>query len=125
MSLVSWTSKKQNTVESSTFGSEYVALKLAMEKIIGLRYKLQMMGVELDGPANIFGDNESVIKNPINPEATLKKKNLSIAYHKCRECFASGIANLYFVRSEENLADLLTKVLPVPKRKNIFDCIYI
>ena len=125
MALIVWDSKKQNTVESSTFGSEYIALKLSMEKIIGLRYKLRMMGVSLDGPANVFGDNESVIKSTSNPEATLKKKNISIAYHKCRECFAAGIADMFFIRSEENLADLLTKVLPVVKRKEIFRCIFL
>ena len=103
MTLIGWHSRKQNTVELSTFGSEYVALKLAMEKLIGLRYKLHMMGVALDGPAN--------------PEATLKKNNVSITYHKCRECFAAGVVVIYFVYSDENLADLLTKVLPVVKRK--------
>jgi len=65
-----------------------------------------------------------VVKSAINPEATLKKKNVSIAYHKCRECFAAGVANIYFVYSVENLADLLTKVLPVTKRKDIFSCIF-
>ena len=125
MALIAWESKKQNTVESSTFGSEYIALKLSLEKLIGLRYKLRMLGVPLDGPANFFGDNETVMKSASNPEATLKKKNVSIAYHKCRECFASGIANMYYIRSEENLADLLTKVLPIIKRKEILQCIFI
>ena len=125
MALIYWDSRKQNTVESSTFGSEYIALKAAIEKVIGLRYKLRMMGVSIDGPASIFCDNESVVKSAVNPDATLKKKNISIAYHKCRESFAAGVANIYFVFSEENLADLLTKVLSVVKRKNIFDCIYI
>ena len=86
MALIGWHSRKQNMVELlSTFGSEYVALKLAMEKLIGLRYKLRMMRVALDGPANVFCDNDSVVKNAINPEATLKKKNVSITYHKCHE----------------------------------------
>ena len=97
MALIAWESKKQNTVESSTFGSEYIALKLSLEKLIGLRYKLRMLGVPLDGPANVFGDNDTVIKSASNPEATLKKKNVSIAYHKCRECFASGIASMYYI----------------------------
>ena len=124
MAPISWFSKKQSTVESSTFGSEMVALKLAMEKIIGLRYKLRMMGVPIEGPANVFCDNDSVAKSSTNPEATLSKKNVSIAYHKCRESFAAGIMNIYFQYSEDNLADLFTKVLPVVKRKNIFSCIF-
>ena len=124
MAPISWFSKRQNTVESSTFGSELIALKIASEQIMGLRYKLRMMGVPIDGPANVFCDNESVVKSTMNPESTLKKKNVSIAYHKVRECFAAGIIDVYFQYSEDNLADVFTKVLPVVKRKNIFGCIF-
>jgi hypothetical protein len=46
---VIWYSKKQNTIETSTFGSEFTALHTAVELIKGLRYKLRMMGVPLDG----------------------------------------------------------------------------
>ena len=74
MSPISWFSKKQNTVETSTFGSEYVALRITIEKVISLRYKLRMMGVSIDGSANIFMDNESVIKSGINPDTVLKKE---------------------------------------------------
>ena len=88
MAPISWFSKKQSTVESSTFGSEMIALKIATEKVIGLRYKLRMMGVPLDVPANVFCDNDSVAKSATNPEETLSKKNVSIAYHNCRESFA-------------------------------------
>ena len=66
--LIVFDSKRQNTVESSIFGSEYIALKLVMEKIIGLRYKLRVMGVEIYGPASIFFDNESVVKSAVNPD---------------------------------------------------------
>ena len=117
---INWFSKRQNTVESSSFGLELIALKIALEQIMGLRYKLRMMCVPIDGPANVFCDNKSVVKSTMNPESTLKKKNVSIAYHKVRECFAAGIINFYFQYSEDNLADVFTKVLPVMKRKNIF-----
>ena len=49
-------SKKQNSVETSSFGSEFTAMKQCCEYIRGLRYKLRMMGIEVIGPANIFGD---------------------------------------------------------------------
>ena len=124
MALIFWYSKKQNTVESSTFGSEYVAMRIVIEKIKALRYKLRMMGVPLDGPASIFADNESVVKSSMNPESTLSKKHVSIAYHLAREAFAADIVNIYFVTSRENLADLLTKVLPVSVRKELFRCIF-
>ena len=106
MSLVYWFSKRQNTVEASTFGSEYIAVRIAIEKIKALRYKLKMMGVPLDGPSNLFVDNQSVVKASMNPESTLSKKHVSIAYHLTRESFAAGFVNLFFIVSKDNLADL-------------------
>ena len=76
-----WYSKRQNTVETSAFGSEFIAMKTAVEKIEALRYKLRMFGVPLEGPTNIFCDNESVFKNASIPDSTLKKKHTSICYH--------------------------------------------
>ena len=116
--------KKQNTIEASTFGSEYIATRIAVEKIKALRYKLRMLGVSIDGPANLFADNESVIKASMNPESTLSKKHVSIAYHLTRESFAAGIVNVFFIRSKENLADLLTKVLPYGERRELFKSIF-
>ena len=56
---ISWYSKRQNTVESSTFGSEFIALRIAAEKCQGLRYKLRMFGVPIEGPTFVFCDNQS------------------------------------------------------------------
>ena len=47
-------SKKQNSVERSTFGSEYTAMKQAVELIKSFRFKLRMFGVPLEGPANVY-----------------------------------------------------------------------
>lgn len=58
-----WYSKSQKTVETSTFGSEFVALRIATEMIKSMRYKLRMMGIPIDGPANVLVNNESVVKN--------------------------------------------------------------
>ena len=80
-----WHSKRQNSVEVSTFGSEFIALKNAIELVMGLRYKLRMFGIPLEGPSNMFCDNEAVYKNASQPDSTLSKKQHSIAYHFCRE----------------------------------------
>ena len=83
--LVYWSSKKQTSVESSSSGSEFVAMKHLCEYLKGLRYKLRMMGIPVLGPAYVQGDNQSVLANTTIPESTLKKKNQSIAYHFVRE----------------------------------------
>ena len=69
-----WFSKKQNNVESSTFGAEFIAAKTALEIVEGLIYKLRMLGVPLEGPATFFCDNEAVVKSGSYPEIMLRKK---------------------------------------------------
>ena len=87
-----WYSKRQNTVETSTFGSKFVAMRIgAVELIEALRYKLRMFGVPIEGSTNVFCDNEAVTKNAIYPESTLKtKKHNAIGYHRTREAVAAG-----------------------------------
>jgi hypothetical protein len=70
---VIWHSKRQNTVEASTFGSEFQAMKNAVELTESLRYKLSMFSVPIDNATNIFCDNEAVYRNTTIPESTLKK----------------------------------------------------
>ena len=115
-SPISWFSKKQATVESSTFGSEFVALRLAVEQIISLRYKLRMLGIPIEGHANVFCDNDSVFKNSTLAESRLTKKHNSVCFHRVRESVAAKIAMPYKVHTDFNLADLLTKSLSAPKR---------
>ena len=111
-----WYSKQQSTIESSTFGSEFVALRICSELIISLRYKLRMFGIPVIGPANVFCDNESVYNNATRVSAQLRKKHNSICFHRVRECVASGILFVHKVDSKHNLADLLTKGLASEKR---------
>ena len=112
---IMWYSKRQNTVETSTFGSEFVAMKTAIEMIEAFRYKLRMMGIPLDGETNVFCDNESVFKNSTQPESVLKKKHNAIAYHRTREAQAAGLVRIAWEEGETNLADILTKLLPGPR----------
>ena len=78
---------------------------------MAMRYKLKMMGIPIDGPTLMKGDNMSVIINCTLPSSSLKKKHNAIAYHKVRETVAAGIIVLTHVKSKDNLADILTKPL--------------
>ena len=111
-----WFSKQQNTVESATFGSKFVALRICKELIVTLRYKLRMFGVPIEGPANVFCDNQGVVKNTSIPESTLLKKHNAINYHVVREAVAAGILRVGKEDGQTNLADLLTKVLTGQRR---------
>jgi hypothetical protein len=115
-----WYSKRQNTIESSVFGSEFVALKIATEINEGLRYKLRMMGIPIDGSTNVFCDSDSVVKNVTLPHSTLTKKHNAVAYHKVRESVAAKSQRITHEAGDNNLSDILTKFLPIPKHQN--DC---
>jgi hypothetical protein len=116
-----WHSKKQNTVEASTFGSEFQAMKNAVKLVESLRYKLRMFGIPMEGPTNVFCDNDAVCKNTTSPESTLKKKHHSIAYHRCREAVATGTIRIAKEDTKTNLSDLFTKILPPPRREELLD----
>jgi hypothetical protein len=120
---ISWYSKRQNTIESSTFGSEFVALKIEVEMNESLGYKLRLMGVLIDGPTNAFCDNQSVVTNSVVPQSTLMKKRNSIAYHKTREAVAAEAIRIAHKRGQYNLSDVLTKFLPRPAFKRCVQCI--
>ena len=121
-SLISFSSKKQTSVETSSFGSEFIAMKQCCEYIRGLRYKLRMMGIPINGPCYISGDNQSVLANTTEPGSVLKKKSQSIAYHFVREGVAKGEWRTSYVNTHDNEADLLTKQLPFGEKRRGFVC---
>jgi hypothetical protein len=86
-----WISKHQKTVETSTYGSELVASRVATELILEIRYMLRSLGVVLDGPALMLRDIMSVVLNTTVPSSVLKKKHNAIAYHRVREAIAERI----------------------------------
>ena len=108
---IAWLSKKQATIETAVFGAEFVAMKIGMEAVRGIRYKLRMMGIPISGPTFIYGDNMSVIHNTQRPESVLKKKNNAICYHAIRESVAMGESKTGHIPTDENVADLATKII--------------
>ena len=120
-SPIMWYSKRQPTVEVSTFGAEFCALRIGVELVKYLRYKLRMFGLVVDEPTNVFCDNEAVQKHVSTPESVLKKKHHSIAYHYCREAVAAGIIRIAHEGTETNLADLFTKFLPAGRREFLLE----
>ncbi len=107
-----WNSKKQTSCETSTFGSEFIAMKQATEYVCGLCFKLGMMGIPVEKPAFVFGDNQLVLANTTAPASTLKKKSNAIAYHfVCEDCARDEWRTAY-INTHDNVANLFTKPLP-------------
>ena len=111
-SPIYWTSKKQGSVETSSFASEFMAMKACTEYIRGLKYKLRMMGIPCDFPAYIYGDNKSVLVNSTKPFSVLQKKSCSVAYHFVREGSSRDEWRITYVKTDDNVAGMLMKPLP-------------
>ena len=116
-----WFSKRTSTVETSTFGSEIVAMKNTIELIEALRYKLCMFGIPLDGATSLLCNNQAVVLNCKRPELTLQKKHHSIAYHRNREAVAANIVQIAWEGTKTNLADIFTKLQGPKQREELLD----
>ena len=115
-----WFSKRQNTVETSAFSSEMIAMKTCMEAIQALRYKLKMFGVLLMGPTEVFCDNNSLVLNTSNVESKVNKKHNSLAFCAIRLSVVAEIIRVAWLSGEENISDAMTKMLSKEEIEYIF-----
>ena len=106
---VEWFCKKQATVETATYGSEFVAAKQATEQVTGLRTTLRYLGVPVKGSPRLFGDNGSVVTNASTPRSPLKKRHHALSYQFTREATASGAVDFQHVPGRVNPAGVLSK----------------
>jgi hypothetical protein len=110
-------SKKQNTVEASTYGSELVALRIVRDRIVEMRIKCKSIGLPLVGATEVYCDNQGVVMNTSIPGSTLSKKHNSINYHIIRESAAAKILRVGKEDTETNLSDCLTKLQPYSRKQ--------
>ena len=104
-----WYSKKQATVETATYGSEFVAARTCVEQIIDLRNTLRYLGVPIRSKSYMFGDNKSVVDSSMQVNAKLHKRHTMLSFHRVREAIALGMIGFYFIPGDTNPADILSK----------------
>ena len=75
--LIYWHSTRQTSVETSQFGSEFMAIKYGTGCVHGLRYKLRMMGINID----VHGDNQFLLAKMAAPGYKLNKSNTTVYHH--------------------------------------------
>ena len=76
-----------------------------------------MMGISVDHPSFISGDNKSVLVNSSVPTSVLQKKSSSISYHFVREGVAAKEWMVIYISTHDNIADLFTKPVPGGERR--------
>ncbi|KAF7776523.1 hypothetical protein Agabi119p4_4916 [Agaricus bisporus var. burnettii] len=109
---ISWNSKKQKTVSSSTTEAEYIACGEATREAVWLKNQLKERGIDPDKAVTIFCDNNSAITLAKDPIQHARNKHIEVRHHFIREKINDGIIDVWRVPSKLNIADILTKPLP-------------
>ena len=104
-----WFSKRQGTVDTATYGSEYGATKTATEQIMDLRNTLRYLGAPIMTKAYMFGGNKSVFTSSTIPQSILNKRHNMLSYHRVRETIAAKILEFCWCSSDRNRSDILSK----------------
>ena len=106
---IDWYSKKQATVETATYGSEFVAARTCVEQIIDLRHTLRYLGVPVTQMSQMFGDNKTVVDSATKIHAKLHKRHTALSFHRVREAIAAGFIGFHHIPGARNPADVLSK----------------
>ena len=100
-----------------------MAMRHAVEEVGDLRYMLRCLGVNVDTPSSMYGDNLGVIQNAIIKDSFLKKKHVAISYHKVCEAVAAVIIVPIKIASADNFSDCLTKALPISDHNRLVNAL--
>nr|GEW22578.1 retrovirus-related Pol polyprotein from transposon TNT 1-94 [Tanacetum cinerariifolium] len=108
--LVGWMSKKQDCTAMSSVEAEYVALSASCAQVMWIRTQLQDYGLNYNNIL-LYCDSQSAIAISCNPVQHSRTKHIHTRYHFIKEQVENGKIELYFVRTEYQLAYMFTKAL--------------
>jgi transposase InsO family protein len=117
-SAITWCSRRQQTVASSTVEAEYIATAEAAREAVWLRNLLKELGFKQVGPTTLHVDNQGAMRLATNPSTHQRTKHIDIKHHLIRELIDRGTIELRYVATEKQQADLLTKALPGPRHSS-------
>ncbi|GJR96233.1 retrovirus-related pol polyprotein from transposon TNT 1-94 [Tanacetum coccineum] len=109
--LVSWSSKKQRSTAISTTEAEYIAMSGCCAQILWMRSQLKDYGFDFN-KIPLYCDNKSAIALCCNNVQHSRSKHIDIRHHFIREQVENRVVELYFVETNYQLANILTKALP-------------
>lgn len=109
--VFSWSSKKQQVIALSTAATEYIAAANSATQVLWLRRILGVLQHKQVGPTTIYCDSKFAIKLSKNPVLHGRSKHIDIKYHFIRELLHEKVIEVDYCRTEEQVADIFTKVL--------------
>jgi hypothetical protein len=110
---ITWSSKLQRSVSTSTTEAEYLALAHAGKEAVWMRSMLEQLHrfEQVNKPTTIYGDNQGAIALVQNPEFHARTKHIDVSAHYVRELAEDQKINLQYIQTDKMLADMLTKPL--------------
>ena len=112
--MISWSSKRQATVATSSTEAEYMACCHAAKEAIWLRMLLRAVGFRQKHATTLHCDNQGALILTADPSFHSRAKHIDVQYHFSRERVESGELKFTYVHTSENVADIFTKPLPEP-----------
>jgi hypothetical protein len=106
--LVTWRSKKQNVVSWSAAEAEYRGMAQGIYELLWLRLLLTEIGIKVGSPMQLYCDNQAAQEIANNPVQHDRTKHVEVDRHFIKEKLDEDLVAIPFVRSEEQLADILT-----------------
>jgi len=119
--LVSWASKRQETVALLTVEAEYMAFTRATQQALWLTKFMEEICMPQQTPICIFGDNTGAIANTQNDKNHRRTKHIDMKHHFVKEKVVMQSVEFNYVSSSENLADILMK--PLAKEAVVCCCV--
>ncbi|KAH8240388.1 hypothetical protein KR032_000738, partial [Drosophila birchii] len=113
--LISWSTMKQKSVAASSTEVKYMALFKGVREALWPKYLINEINLELNGPIEIFEDNQGCISIANNPTCHKRTKHINIKYHFTREQIEKKLNCVKYIPADLQLADILTKPLPTAR----------
>ena len=105
-SHIDYHSKKQSTVETATYGSEYSSDRTCVEQILDLRISLRHLGAPILKLSYMFGDNGIVVNSSMNPQWKINKKACTLSFYRSREGITAKIMSYQLISGKINPVDI-------------------
>jgi hypothetical protein len=116
---IAWSARKQSIIALSTAEAEYIALTAVAQEVLYLQALIEELYERIITPIPIYCDNQGAIALTSNSKFHARTKHIDLRFHFVRSLVKSGVFDIQYCPTEENIADIFTKALPRPRLQKL------